>query len=216
MTPKEIYDLTPIRVTNGIYLLEKHFSDVDFFSIEQENGPIQARYYADHSFDGERCWELFSLWIDDKPFMICQEAGRGGRDHIDNFITNKDLYLKACDELRKLYKKEVPVFDETENLVDLTDFYGKKLEFFYSKNVSQKYKVGDIVEIMEYEVPNGYDPNRPKLRVRARIDKINKFSPYETYSGTQIDRKYDYNLRQYVTDVDNGSIGCYFCDEDVL
>ncbi len=216
MTPREIYNLVPIRTSKGIYLLEKHFEDINFIAIKQEEGPIEVKYYANHSFDGERVWTMFSLWLNDKPFMICQEAGRGGRDYIKSFITDEQTYLRACDELRKLYKNKVDIFSSDENNVDLTEFYGCKLEHFYNKDLALRYKVGDIVEVMEYEVPTGYDMNRPKIRVRVEIKQVYEFNPSESYFGTQIDRRHDYKSGRIVFDQGNGNIGSRFSEQEVL
>ena len=110
MTPKQIYDLPPIKTESDLYSFSEFmgidhydFGDLDKSILEQIEKRFKVQYYANHSYDGERCWTLFSVWFDYEypitrvfePLMICQKAGRGGRDHTESYITDLNIFKKA-------------------------------------------------------------------------------------------------------------------------
>jgi len=218
MTLNEIYALTPASVSNELHRVRKFIpeSEWGYAELSQDEFPfLQIKYYADHCFDGRRVWELYSIWFNDKPIMLCQEAGREGDDHDESFITDPQAYRDLVNEIRKF--AVTPTEDKCDPNVDLpeyTEFYRNNLSEFYDPNLKPKYKVGDVVMAM---VPiNHLRSPYEKHPQRVRIERIKPFQPNQTYHGTQLDRRCGSEIGEYVTDVGNGSIGANFCDSDVL
>ena len=131
MKPSELYEMDPIRETKDIESLEGHV-EVNMMDIDDEkNERVSLRYYADPYIDGYRIWQLFSVWFDDRPVMICQRAGRSGRDHGDTFVTDNQAFREMNEYLfsiREDYVDEEDIYDPDQDIENLTDFYGSTLE----------------------------------------------------------------------------------------
>lgn len=69
MKPNDLYKLVPISVSSDPFLLRHWFeSSIDFYRINADICPgLEIKHYADHCFDGERTWEMASVWFDNKP-----------------------------------------------------------------------------------------------------------------------------------------------------
>ena len=107
----------------------RHYLDFDDDRIpEESNKRVSYRVISDICEDGERCHTLGTLWLDDKPFMVTQSAGRGGMDFLDEHVTDPVLYKEALAYLRSLYKPEPDLglycIDPDTPLRELTFFYG--------------------------------------------------------------------------------------------
>lgn len=86
---------------------------------------IHSHYQEDH----RRFWRLSSGWLDDQPFMIMQNAGREGDDHVHRFVTDNTLYAQAIVHIYELYistDNDGRITPTTE-VGELFNFYGHRL-----------------------------------------------------------------------------------------
>jgi len=193
VTPNQLYALPPIRIEKSVDDALPGFPELDQYETYDANSRIEVRWLANECFDGERGWELASVWIDDQPFMIMTSAGRGNQDHQDRFITDEALYWKAVEYLRSLVPAE-PIQDLTDidaELPDLTRFYGHSLEEFYRpEGVDPAYKIGDIViaRVIRDHIHDAYVSDPPMVETRVLITDVRPYNPSRTYSGLQLDR----------------------------
>lgn len=141
MTPNELYKMESLRTETDIAPLFgcyfNHMPEIvdDYWRIaatEVKNERLEIRYYKDHSYDGRRIWRLASVWFDNKPFMVIQNAGREGDDHAARFITDVGLYKQAATYVKSIVPpdfKELPdVVSADEDVPTLTEFYGDSLQ----------------------------------------------------------------------------------------
>ncbi len=137
MKANDIYKLPVKRESRDLYPLRymeafPNIKDDDLSSLTSGiNYHVVIKTVEDCSSDGERSWFLFTVWLDKKPFMIGQRAGRGGCDYYEYFITDEATYREADDYLKSLIKREdtlYNVIDPDEDRDDLDTFYGYSLE----------------------------------------------------------------------------------------
>jgi hypothetical protein len=123
--------MEPLMVTKDIYILDDH-TEVNMMDIgTDKNERIELRYYADPYIDGRRVWRLFSVWFDGKPVMICQRAGREGRDYRNTIVTDNQAFREMNDylwSLREDYVDEEDIWDPEQEIGGLTEFYGYSLK----------------------------------------------------------------------------------------
>lgn len=97
---------------------------------------VTIKIYKEFYFDSRRFWRLASVWLDQQPVMIIQNAGREGDDFSERYITDKTLYEHLIYHLHCLYK---PVISDTpDNTINLDDkvpisFYGNHLDGVFDK-----------------------------------------------------------------------------------
>jgi len=140
MKPNDLYAMRPEKVSNdlsvffGFYF--NHLPEVvgHFYgdSPTQTTERIEIRYYKDHCFDGRRIWRLCAAYLDGKPFMIMQNAGREGDDYYARFVTDPDIYKTAVAYVQSLVSPEVSkvikdVVDPAVDIPSLTSFYNESL-----------------------------------------------------------------------------------------
>jgi hypothetical protein len=132
-TANDLYALATQKTTFELeWELDGFIQEVGFGDIpEGANTRVNARLLDYKDFDGNRIWELMTVWLDDQPFMVVQCAGRSGQDHRVRFITNETLYAQAVEYLRSLERVEVMNSDDVigadEPRADLATFYGRTL-----------------------------------------------------------------------------------------
>ncbi len=93
-----------------------------------ERVTVRVVHYTD--FDGRRYWQLATVWLDDEPFMVIQNAGREGDDHYARFVTDAERYGEAVRYLASLALADPEpgdVVDPDEPRDDLDTFYGDSL-----------------------------------------------------------------------------------------
>lgn len=139
MTPNQLYALKPKEVTRDLWYLvpwDNHIEESTVTNFDicsktfKENTRVEVRVIYYDNIDGERYIRMSTVWFDDKPVMIIQNAGRGGADHSARFITNKELFFAMCDYLRSLKDDSDPRFvvhDPDTECTQLTEFYGCEL-----------------------------------------------------------------------------------------
>lgn len=144
ITAKEVYALPYESEINELWSLKGYYYDflpeIDdpLYSISlDKNTRLKIRVLKEFDFDGRRFWRLQTLWFDNQPVMIMQNAGREGDDHRKRFITNKELYLKTLDYVRELLDEEEgdridDLVDENEER-DYLNFYGNHLHGHFER-----------------------------------------------------------------------------------
>lgn len=143
MTPEKLYERKPEDIDHCIYVLNSgwynHVPELEFnvLPTEDPGKRISIHTYKYFNFDGRRYWALRSVWLDEKPFMIIQNAGREGDDHAHRFITDVAMYTEAVAYLRTVVNtpdEEIPdVVNVTDEIVSLTEFYGNSLDGFFER-----------------------------------------------------------------------------------
>lgn len=132
---KEEYITKDLEVLIGCYY--NHIPEVtvyDRLPLDKENTKIEIKMIKDHCFDSRRIWRLATVWYDNKPVMITQNAGREGDDHRARFITNKELYIKMCQYIQSLLAIDKDDSTIDKDLIDeqddylLNSFYGSDLK----------------------------------------------------------------------------------------
>ena len=107
--------------------IEEHFR----YSPRSENTRIEIRTLHWHTFDGRRTWELKTVWFDNRPVMIIQNAGREGDDHCHRFVTDKALLTELVLYVTSLLPQ--PESDNDTTFVDI-DEAREDLAYFYSES----------------------------------------------------------------------------------
>ena len=144
MTPAQLYARTPKRVSNEVGRLKGFYYnhvapellDHDVLAHEDPSKRVELRFYEDHDIDYRRNWVLASVWLDGRPFMIVQNAGREGDDHAKRFITDTATYAEAARYLKSLCVPQgtsdgpVDVVGLDDEVRELTTFYGNQLGDF--------------------------------------------------------------------------------------
>jgi hypothetical protein len=118
-----------------VFSIEEHLYEVSNnipYNLDTSSISLKIKVIKDHCYDGRRTWTLKTVWYEEKPFMIVQNAGREGEDYQDRFITDVPLYRKAVSALLDLVSKEddimVDVIDLDEERSDLDSFYSQSLD----------------------------------------------------------------------------------------
>lgn len=98
---------------------------------------FQCRNHMDYG-DGYRGIWVYSLWYQKprerslRPFMVCAEAGRSGKDAQMQAITDAERYGEAVGFLSTLYlhecHKDDRLWSPTAPLTEFERFYGHTLE----------------------------------------------------------------------------------------
>jgi len=127
---KDLYEEKSIRTSMDPWRFRTFFEGVvDEDRIPEEaNTRVELRMLFDPYIDGERCCELYTMWFDGVPFGVGQEAGRGGRDHDAQYVTDVVRYKAAVAYLISLYTVQddllpATVIDADTPMRDLTYFY---------------------------------------------------------------------------------------------
>lgn len=94
-----------------------------------ESTRIEIRYLANQQIDERRCWQIATVWFDDYPVMIIQNAGREGDDFSRRLVTNAPAFMAMCQHLRALttISTEPEEYPLDEQNLDLTHFYNGSL-----------------------------------------------------------------------------------------
>lgn len=104
----DIYALKGTATPVNSWVIQDHwFSELSSLSnnlneiadvLEQE-GRLTLKCLVNKNYDGERIATMFSVWFDDKPVLLVQDAGRGGRDHQQRWVTGHTAYLELLTYL---------------------------------------------------------------------------------------------------------------------
>ena len=223
MTANELYACPPIRQRTDLCSLSA-FVPFDLSGIDDEaNTQVVIKCYADHDFDGRRIWYLFSVWYKNRPIMVCQQAGREGNDHTEEFITDPDGYTEMINYISSVVRPpdlfpEGRSHDPDVDIENLTRFYGTSLDKFYDpEGVDPKHKVGDEVVVLVPKNHLAYETEQVKTWVR--ITAVFPYSPGQTYSGLQLNRRWatDEIVKGYymMTAAGEGDMGAHFSESEI-
>lgn len=136
MTPQALYDHPTKYVTHvlddlhGFKFDHVHEADLAWWNMNT-NERVTVRTIEDHVHScGRRIWRLATVWLDERPVMVIQNAGREGDDHVKRFITDSMAFLEMFIYLRSLARQDVPdcnAVAAAEEIEGLDAFYGHKL-----------------------------------------------------------------------------------------
>jgi hypothetical protein len=147
MTPNDLYnynyhndDVTyNISTLAGCYYthipeLETELQRCSYGNIMLTQTRVSVKTVKYHSYDGRRIWHLATVWLDDKPVMVIQNAGREGDDHAARFVTDLDAYREMVAYLRSIIPiewDETEVMDRMQDNPALTRFYDQSLDGYF-------------------------------------------------------------------------------------
>lgn len=107
----------------------------DLAAVREPAPRLEVKTVKYVNFDGRRYWKLATVWLDGKPVMITQNAGREGDDCCRRFITDLELFKELLAYVISLLPKRLDYEQAEKDCVapeaprdDLTCFYGHKLE----------------------------------------------------------------------------------------
>lgn len=107
------------------------------------NERVEIRVLKHVDFDQRRYWRLATVWLDDRPVMVIQNAGREGDDHSARFITDRDAFYEMLAYVAGLSTTSAEIgttVDANEERDDLLSFYGDDV---YSARPFVQNPVGD-------------------------------------------------------------------------
>lgn len=147
LTPNDIYALPAQEIErNPSILLGCYYDHLRGLGIDQyacewsqcESERMEIRIIKFFDFDGRRFWRLATVWLDNKPIMVIQNAGREGDDHEERFITDPDGFRELGQHLRTILKmREEPLEDvvKPDEVLGrkLIDFYGNSLDSYFER-----------------------------------------------------------------------------------
>lgn len=99
-----------------------------------EDCKITIKHIKEHHFDHKRFWRLSTVWFNNVPIMVIQNAGRIGDDHAKRFITDEISYLEMVMYIKTLIPIEKMQITDVYNINDdlnLTEFYGNRLDGYF-------------------------------------------------------------------------------------
>lgn len=139
-SPREIYEMVPERVDTDLTWISgcyyNHIPEIEWYSVKsQDQDRVKFKTIKFHDYDGRRFWLLGTVWFDDKPVMIVQNAGREGDDHAERFITDFNTYREMVGYIASLIEIEV---DEAQP-VDI-DTPNRKLTTFYNGSLGEPFE----------------------------------------------------------------------------
>ncbi len=137
-TCRALYDAEPQEILTGNLVFHEltgcyfsHAPELSQTSHLDEHTPnerVSVRVVHRTTFDHRRYWQLATVWLDESPFMVIQNAGREGDDHYARFITDLDTYGEAVRYLLSLAPvAPADVVDPDEPRDDLDRFYGDSI-----------------------------------------------------------------------------------------
>lgn len=100
LTVQELYALKPESTNFNLYDILQHIRE--YFDCDLENTKIETKVVRRINLDRRRYWQLASVWFEGKPFGVIQNSGREGRDHVNAFWTDAEVYSHAIQYLREL------------------------------------------------------------------------------------------------------------------
>lgn len=144
MNAKEIYALPSESETQDLNCLKgcyyNHVPELgDDWWVENGNNKVVIKTIKEFYFDYRRFWALRTVWFDEVPVMVIQNAGREGDDHDARYITNENAYREMIVYIKTLIPveqiEELPdLLGENIDLSSLTNFYGNELNGYFERH----------------------------------------------------------------------------------
>lgn len=143
---KEIYNLPykALALTDWV-LRDGWFPEIDSVSsllggedLEalQSEGRLQVRELVNVYGDGYRVTEMNTVWFDDAPVFITQNAGRGGVDHRKRWVTDTARYWAL---LAYLLSKSNGEDTDCDHVAPSTLVYEEEVFCFYGQDFSAQF-----------------------------------------------------------------------------
>lgn len=143
MTPQQLYNREPESINNDISVLwgcyychvpELENPMIGHNSINSDR--VQIKYYKNHCFDGRRVWILASVWFDQLPVMIIQNAGREGDDWAERYITEVERYCLMIEHIQSILPITIQTnpddtVDQHNDIQSLSSFYNYDLDGYF-------------------------------------------------------------------------------------
>lgn len=195
MTLSNFYN-APVKATsNDVKYLEKHLDNIyielsdipyDYENDENNQKRVFIKSHLYDSYDYRRSMHIFSVWFDDKPIMLCMEAGRELRDDVKTFISDQDGFINMIKYLRTLIKDEINfIYSVNEELSELEVFYSHDLcDDFDFPAYNPTFNVGDKVIVKNLTLRNQLLEN-----VSALIKEVKPKSFFKCYLLQLLDYK---------------------------
>ena len=148
MTPAQIYAMPQVQrhrlgIENfwGCYYThvpEIENGDLDYSKLDKITR-ITTVVHAFYAVDYRRYWAIWSAWLDGKPYMLMQNAGREGDDYRERYITDNNLYNEALQLLRTCFHDSAitanhVVWDINKDVPEIEDFYGTTIQEALAQN----------------------------------------------------------------------------------
>lgn len=137
MNAKQLYEMKPESVTKDLYKLQNMYIDFipeikeNIDKIEGLNERVEIKTVVSHVPEWDVSWEINTVWFDGIPVMVTQYAGKRG-DHEERYITNAKAFQEMILYIRSLLVEKEEwdddIYDENEDLLELTGFYGYRLD----------------------------------------------------------------------------------------
>jgi hypothetical protein len=151
MTPKELYNLAsereylldePYGILIGTYY--NHVPELDVLNVYSPgmfdpSSLVTIKELKHFNFDYRRYWRLATVWVDQSPVMVIQNAGREGDDWAKRYVTDEINYRIMVRHLFSLYNQPieqalVEITDSSQDLGrSLTEFYGNNLHGYFER-----------------------------------------------------------------------------------
>lgn len=92
--------------------------------------------------DGERTVEMYTVYFEQKPVFIMQQAGRGGCDFDRRFVTDSETYKRLVGYLQSLLAPEINVAyvdPETDMYIDdILNIYGTDVSHHFGRTPERR------------------------------------------------------------------------------
>lgn len=215
MKPIDFYTAEPIFVSTDIWSLETIIEEYikDLYEINLgDSKNITLKYYIKDVYDGgEKSFDVFSVWFDDKAVMLVLKD-----DDIDELIVTseegfKDIinYIESLRPVKDAEEDDIPLYSEDEDINVLDEFNNRTIRNYYVKEtVNPMFSEGDIVlaEVLEDHIRDKWEDKPVMIYERCLITQVHKHDPYKTYSMKQLDRKVSINKKGiYIITKDTGN-----------
>jgi len=140
----DLYARTPEKMSKDPRMLRgfyyNHVPELgDFhFNLPKLAHRMTIHIYKEFEFDARRFWRLAAVFLDNRPVMVIQNAGREGDDHAARFITDVVAYNELVHYLASLMHPdplEIPMapIDVNVDIPGLDDFYGSSLDGYFER-----------------------------------------------------------------------------------
>ncbi len=147
ITPADVYKLPTQETINDLnhihlesYLNGCHYNHMPEIAESYSNvkynddaKDFEVRVHKHFNFDYRRFWRLASVWLNNYPFMIIQNAGREGHDHRKRYITNANVYWQAVGYINT---NVIVQPQDVDDLVEVNAQLGEELTSFYGNSLN--------------------------------------------------------------------------------
>lgn len=202
MNAKQIYALPAIETTTSLaqldYLETNHLPEIteSISKVSHLNEKVVIHTVKEHAYDWDHSWCLYTVWFENVPVMILQEAGKAN-NHEERFITNQSKFIEMIMYIRGLLQTsesfEDNSYDEEEEIPELTKFYGFRLN-------EQTLQVESDTqgEIWELHVNHYIAKNEISMDNKRKMYAMSKHFTFENVTHKKVTKEEIINLYHFV------------------